>query len=82
MHNSTIESLANTGILYHLKGNLYKAFESIRVFMYFIVDLGALENLLCKAHKLVCNETNNKAELYMSLLAKFNCGKRLNLTQK
>ncbi|XP_022913996.2 uncharacterized protein [Onthophagus taurus] len=43
---------------------------------------GAMENLLKKCHKLVNNETNNKAELYMSLLAKLNCGKRLNLIQR
>nr|XP_022904792.1 uncharacterized protein LOC111416906 isoform X2 [Onthophagus taurus] len=43
---------------------------------------GALENLLVKAHRLVAKETNNRAELYMSLLAKLNCGKRLNLTQR
>lgn len=28
------------------------------------------------------NETNNRAELFMSLVAKYNAGKRLNLTMK
>lgn len=40
----------------------------------------AIENLLKKSHMLIDNETNNRAELFMSILARFNCGKRLNLS--
>lgn len=43
---------------------------------------GALEGLLRKAHKLIDNETNNRAEIFMAILARFNAGKRLNLTQR
>ncbi|KAB0802471.1 hypothetical protein PPYR_04657 [Photinus pyralis] len=43
---------------------------------------GALDNVLKKSHKLISNETNNRAELYMAILARFNAGKRLNLTQR
>ncbi|KAF2879117.1 hypothetical protein ILUMI_27056, partial [Ignelater luminosus] len=43
---------------------------------------GALGQLLTKVDLLIDNETNNRAELYMSLLARFNMGKRLNLIQR
>ncbi|KAJ8973884.1 hypothetical protein NQ317_019297 [Molorchus minor] len=43
---------------------------------------GALGRLIGRAHKLITNETNNAAELFMSFLAKFNSAKRLNLTQR
>ncbi|KAF2889580.1 hypothetical protein ILUMI_16593, partial [Ignelater luminosus] len=43
---------------------------------------GALDRLVAKGHQLIDNETNNRAELYMSILCKFNAGKRLNLTQR
>lgn len=43
---------------------------------------GCLQRLLVKGHKLIDNETNNRAELYMSILCKFNSGKRLNLTSR
>lgn len=43
---------------------------------------GALAQVLTKADLLIDNETNNRAELYMSLLARFNMGKRLNLIQR
>ncbi|KAK5648403.1 hypothetical protein RI129_003295 [Pyrocoelia pectoralis] len=35
-----------------------------------------------KADSLIDNETNNRAELFMSVLTRFNAGKRLNLIQK
>jgi hypothetical protein len=35
-----------------------------------------------KADMMFDNETNNRAELFMSLVAKYNAGKRLNLTMK
>ncbi|XP_031327537.1 uncharacterized protein LOC116166782 isoform X2 [Photinus pyralis] len=43
---------------------------------------GALDRLVAKGHQLIDNETNNRAELYMSILCKFNAGKRLNLNQR
>ncbi|KAF2882228.1 hypothetical protein ILUMI_23951 [Ignelater luminosus] len=43
---------------------------------------GALDRLVAKGHQLIDNETNNRAELYMSILCKFNAGKRLNLSQR
>ncbi|KAJ8909802.1 hypothetical protein NQ315_015322 [Exocentrus adspersus] len=43
---------------------------------------GVLDRLISKAHKLITNETNNAAELFMSFVAKYNAGKRLNLTQR
>lgn len=36
--------------------------------------------LLRKSTQLVDNETNNRAELFMSILARFNAGQRLHLT--
>ncbi|KAF2883327.1 hypothetical protein ILUMI_22829 [Ignelater luminosus] len=45
-------------------------------------NTGALDRLVAKGHQLIDNETNNRAELYMSILCKFNAGKRLNLTQR
>ncbi|KAI4465284.1 hypothetical protein MML48_3g00003487 [Holotrichia oblita] len=42
----------------------------------------ALNLLLAKSHSLIDNETNNGAELYMNILARFNMGKRLNLIQR
>lgn len=42
----------------------------------------AVASLLAKAHLLIENETNNRAELFMSILARFNMGKRLNLIQR
>ena len=55
---------------------------SLRNVNFDTIFLGAQENVLKKAHKLALNETNNPAELYMAILAKYNCGKRLNLTQR
>lgn len=43
---------------------------------------GALSQLLAKAHLLIDNETNNRSELFMSLLPRFNMDKRLNLVQR
>lgn len=43
--------------------------------------MAALDLLQRKADRLLHNETNNCAENFMSLIAKFNCGKRLNLTK-
>lgn len=43
---------------------------------------GAMNQLLTKAHLLIDKETNNRAELFMSILARFNMGKRLNLIQR
>ncbi|CAH1375544.1 unnamed protein product, partial [Tenebrio molitor] len=42
----------------------------------------AIHNVLLKANMLIDNETNNRAELFMSILARFNMGKRLNLIQR
>lgn len=42
----------------------------------------ALTPLLTKASILIDRETNNRAELFMSILARFNMGKRLNLIQR
>lgn len=47
-----------------------------------IIILGAVEHLVRKADMMFDNETNNRAELFMSLVAKYNAGKRLNLTMK
>ncbi|CAG9771313.1 unnamed protein product [Ceutorhynchus assimilis] len=38
--------------------------------------------VVSQGHKLIDNETNNRAEMFMSLLCKFNAGKRLNTIQK
>ncbi|KAJ8909537.1 hypothetical protein NQ315_002087 [Exocentrus adspersus] len=43
---------------------------------------GICETVVRKAETLIDDETNNRAELFMSLLAKVNAGKRLNLTMK
>ncbi|KAF2898662.1 hypothetical protein ILUMI_07511, partial [Ignelater luminosus] len=43
---------------------------------------GALSLVIRKANCLVDNETNNRAELFMSILARFTMGKRLNLIQR
>lgn len=42
----------------------------------------AVNLVISKAALLIEYETNNKAELFMSLLARFNMGKRLNLIQR
>ncbi|KAJ8916466.1 hypothetical protein NQ315_014683, partial [Exocentrus adspersus] len=42
----------------------------------------ALNMLITKSHLLIKNETNNKAECFMNILARFNMGKRLNLVQR
>ncbi|CAH1107426.1 unnamed protein product [Psylliodes chrysocephalus] len=42
----------------------------------------SLDRVVVNSHSLIKNETSNRAELFMSLLCKFNAGKRLNLTQK
>lgn len=42
----------------------------------------ALNLLVTKAPLLISNETNNLAEQYMNILARFNMGKRLNLVQR
>ncbi|CAH1114767.1 unnamed protein product [Psylliodes chrysocephalus] len=39
----------------------------------------ALDRVVMLAENLIGNETSNKAEMFMSLLAKYNAGKRLNL---
>ncbi|CAG9771359.1 unnamed protein product [Ceutorhynchus assimilis] len=44
--------------------------------------LASIQQLTTKAHLLLDKETNNRAELFMSLLARFNMGKRLNLIQR
>lgn len=43
---------------------------------------GAMSQLLTKAHLILDKETNNRAELFMSILITFNIGKRLNLIYK
>ncbi|KAF2889851.1 hypothetical protein ILUMI_16322, partial [Ignelater luminosus] len=43
---------------------------------------GSLNLIVIKSSQLIDNETNNRAELFMSLLARFNMGKRLNLIQR
>lgn len=35
-----------------------------------------------KSHKLNHKETSNRAELFMSIMAKYNCGKRINLISR
>ncbi|KAB0790356.1 hypothetical protein PPYR_15279, partial [Photinus pyralis] len=42
----------------------------------------ALNSILSKSELLIDRETNNRAELFMSVLARFNMGKRLNLIQR
>lgn len=44
--------------------------------------MSALERLIKISNRLVDNLTNNCAELFMSILCKYNAGKRLNLTQR
>lgn len=44
--------------------------------------IGAIEKLIQMDHQLIDNETNNKAELYMSFLCKFNAVKCLYLTRR
>ncbi|XP_072390322.1 uncharacterized protein [Diabrotica undecimpunctata] len=46
--------------------------------LYFHIN-GSLQRLISKGHRLIDKETNNRAEMYMSILCKFNAGKRLNL---
>lgn len=46
------------------------------------IVLGICENLVKKANALYNDDTNNRAELFMSLLAKYNAGKRLNLIMR
>lgn len=41
-----------------------------------------VERLVSKAPRLLQNTTSNAAEYYMSLVAKFNSGKRINFTQR
>ncbi|KAK5644983.1 hypothetical protein RI129_006283 [Pyrocoelia pectoralis] len=43
---------------------------------------GALELLIRKAHLLIKNENNNRAERLMNVVSRFNMGKRLNLIQR
>ena len=43
---------------------------------------GAIERLVRLADRLITNQNSNRAELFMSILAKFNAGKRLNLTNR
>ncbi|KAJ8909749.1 hypothetical protein NQ315_014018 [Exocentrus adspersus] len=43
---------------------------------------GALDLLARKAHLLIENENNNRAERLMNIVARFNMGKRLNLIQR
>lgn len=43
---------------------------------------GALGLLVRKAHLLIENENNNRAERLMNIVARFNMGKRLNLIQR
>ncbi|KAB0790406.1 hypothetical protein PPYR_15226, partial [Photinus pyralis] len=43
---------------------------------------GALNMVIRKAHSLIDNETNNRAELFMNIVSRFTMGKRLNLTQR
>lgn len=40
----------------------------------------AVEKLIQMSHQLIDNDTNNRAELYMSLLCKFNVAKQFHLT--
>uniref|UniRef100_A0A6P7FK81 Uncharacterized protein LOC114331126 n=1 Tax=Diabrotica virgifera virgifera TaxID=50390 RepID=A0A6P7FK81_DIAVI len=47
--------------------------------LYFHIN-GSLQRLISKGHRLIDKETNNRAEMYMSILCKFNAGKRLNLS--
>jgi hypothetical protein len=42
----------------------------------------AIHNVLVKTNMLIDNETNNRAELFMSILTRFNMGKPLNLIQR
>lgn len=44
--------------------------------------LGCTEKLTRKAGRLLTNDTSNRAELFMSLVAKLNAGKRINHTLK
>ncbi|KAK4885560.1 hypothetical protein RN001_001831 [Aquatica leii] len=43
---------------------------------------GVLDNVIRKSHKLIDNETTNRAEMYMEILSRFNVGKRQNLVQR
>ncbi|KAJ8914142.1 hypothetical protein NQ315_016220 [Exocentrus adspersus] len=42
----------------------------------------ALDRVIRYGDNLIDNETNNRAELFMSILCKYNAGKRLNLIQR
>ncbi|KAK4877152.1 hypothetical protein RN001_009658 [Aquatica leii] len=48
----------------------------------FVEIVKLIENVMGKADRLVANETTNSAERYMSLVAKFTGGKRINFTQR
>ncbi|XP_063231011.1 uncharacterized protein LOC134535725 isoform X2 [Bacillus rossius redtenbacheri] len=41
-----------------------------------------VNRLVAKAPRLIADKTSNQAEFYMSLLAKYNAGKRINFTQR
>ena len=42
----------------------------------------AIDAVIRKADRLLHNETNNCAESFMAVMAKYNCGKRIDLTKK
>ncbi|KAK4876938.1 hypothetical protein RN001_009444 [Aquatica leii] len=64
-----------------LMGETAAEFNETRASGLFRLVQGALSLVIRKADSLIDNETNNRAELFMSVLARFN-GKRLNLIQK
>lgn len=41
-----------------------------------------MENFLRKAHKIESGLNNNPAETFMSIVAKLNCGKRIDLSKR
>ncbi|KAF5277354.1 hypothetical protein FQA39_LY06167 [Lamprigera yunnana] len=48
----------------------------VNVFVGILHIKSFLDAVIRKSHKLIDNETNNRAELFMAILARFNLGKR------
>ncbi|XP_072399692.1 uncharacterized protein [Diabrotica undecimpunctata] len=79
-------SVKNTGLYFHINGTLKPTLQLVCLYTYLSVALfyittsaGSLQRLISKDHRLIDKETNNRAEMYMSILCKFNADKGLNL---
>lgn len=66
--NERSTNLTKSGLHHHIHGAMNQLLTNLKKML--------------TAHLLADKETNNRAELFMSLLARFNMGKRLNLIQR